>query len=105
MLILRLRAVRSWFLRLIVNVVICAPCCCALQIKSTRYVPIYSCVVITKYDNITGTQLPRLGGPNSTPPCSGLSSRAGTETQLPRLGAPISVPPSNPHWPAWKGRP
>ena len=44
------RAVRSWFLRLIVNVVICAP---LLSIENKEYVPIYSCVVITKYDIIT----------------------------------------------------
>ena len=49
MLILRLRAVRSWFLRLIVNVVICA---LLLSFANKEYVPIYSCVVITKYDNI-----------------------------------------------------
>ena len=29
-----------------------------------------------------GTQLPRLGAPNSTPPCSGLSSRTGRESPL-----------------------
>ena len=44
------RAVRSWFLRLIVNVVICALLLC---IANKEYVLIYSCVVITKYDNIT----------------------------------------------------
>ena len=43
------RAVRSWFLRLIVNVVICA---LLLSFANKEYVPIYSCVVITKYDNI-----------------------------------------------------
>ena len=44
------RAVRSWFLRLIVNVVICA---LLWSFANKEYVPIYSCVVITKYDNIT----------------------------------------------------